>query len=339
MKEDLKEILKIVTNKLSIEYDENRFSDFDYLSNVFEQVKKRRDELSKEERHSLNSAYLKYVSSMNNSTLKEYNNNLGYFTNNFRVNDIYHKNDSINYEEIENTEELPTKKYKDSGSVRNYKLHKSNKKRNTKGLLEAIKKGLIILLSTGIVLTVGSCVSNNVKLPNTNEGTTQEEIIDEFNNDYLSFDYTLELGDNCKNDVADRLEIKTEDLRVKGDNKPYNNSFYKMQAGDVINMEVKNNEYNKEKVDDYNYSHKDVSVDYKFSINFGDNLVSIASSLMENNPELKEVYKTPNELCELMAKQNNMTVSDYYPGDYIITVTLTQKLIEEYHVKTNNLSK
>ena len=112
------------------------------------------------------------------------------------------------------------------------------------------------------------------------------------------------------------------------------------QKKNITKEEAKNTNYNKEKVDDYNYvNKKDVSMSFSFTIANGDSLINLATELMNDNPVLKEIYSTPNALASDMAKQNKMTPSLIYPGDYNLTVNTTKKIADEYNIKTSTLSK
>lgn len=342
MSNNLKEILKLAADKLEIEFDENKINDFEYVGNVFESVKKRRDELSREERNVLNSSYLTYVANLNNKFLKDQNSNLGIYSNNFRVDDFYKKDDSLNRalnnEEIENTEELRNKEYVDSEIKKKFKIHKDSKIKKTKKFGKLI---LTVVLIAGTLVGVGSACSkdSNVKGELDTPSVSSSVELDDFK-DAISFDYILVSGDNCKNDVAKRLDIKEDELKVKGNDKAYNNSFSEKQVGDTVELEAKNTDYNKEKVDDYNYvNKKDFSMNFSFTIKPGDNLIVIARELMMDNPVLGEIYATPNALASDMAKQNNMNISLIYPGDYKVTVNTTKEIADKYNIKTSTLSK
>ena len=78
---------------------------------------------------------------------------------------------------------------------------------------------------------------------------------------------------------------------------------------------------------------------FSFTIANGDSLINLATELMNDNPVLKEIYSTPNALASDMAKQNKMTPSLIYPGDYNLTVNTTKKIADEYNIKTSTLSK
>lgn len=341
MSNDLKLVLKIAAEKLNIEFDTNRFDDFNYVSKVFEEVKKHKD-LSREDRNILNTSYLVHVSNLNNKFLKEQNNNLGVYSNNFRVDDFYKKDDSLNRalknEEIENTEELRNKEYVDSETNKKFKIHKDNKIKKVKKFEKLI---ITFVLIAGTLVGVGSACSkdSNNKGELTTSSVSASVESDDFK-DAISFDYILVSGDNCKNDVAKRLDIKEDELKVKGNDKAYNNSFSEKQVGDTINLEAKNTDYNKEKVDDYNYvNKKDFSMSFSFTITPGDSLIVIAKELMIDNPVLGEIYATPNDLASDMAKQNNMTPSLIYPGNYNVTVNTTKEIADKYNIKTSTLSK
>ncbi len=342
MSNNLKDILKLSADKLEIEFDENKFDDFNYVRKIFEEVKKRRDELSRNEVNELNSSYLTYVSDLNKKTLKEYNSNLGIYENNFRVDEFYKKDDSLNRalknEELENTDELRNKGYVDSEINKKFKIHKDKKVKKTK---KAGRIAVTFIVVAGIIVGVGSAYTKsiNVKDDLATTSVSASVELDDFE-DAISFDYVLVSGDNCKNDVAKKLDIKEDELKVKDNDKAYNNSFAEKQAGDTVSLEAKNTNYNKEKVDDYNYvNKKDVSMSFSFTIANGDSLINLATELMNDNPVLKEIYSTPNALASDMAKQNKMTPSLIYPGDYNLTVNTTKKIADEYNIKTSTLSK
>ncbi len=342
MGNNLKDILKLSADKLEIEFDENKFDDFNYVRKIFEEVKKRRDELSRNEVNELNSSYLTYVSDLNKKTLKEYNSNLGIYENNFRVDEFYKKDDSLNRalknEELENTDELRNKEYVDSEINKKFKIHKDKKVKKTK---KAGKIAVTFIVVAGIIIGVGSAYTKNINVKDDLTTTSVSASVESNAfEDAISFDYVLVSGDNCKNDVAKRLDIKEDELKVMGNDKAYNNSFTEKQAGDTVSLEAKNTDYNKEKVDDYNYvNKKDVSMSFSFTIKSGDSLINLAIELMNDNPVLKEIYSTPNALANDMAKQNKMTISLIYPGDYNLTVNTTKKIADEYNIKTSALSK
>ena len=327
-----KTICKLINDigkKEGIEYNLNKNSTFEEISEAFEELRKIVDSTT---RRKLQVEYRIYATSVQYEKQNEKPQTMSSRDLVELINDF--DNQPKRYEDVKSKEsdkiiKLPNRSFAPQRDYEerqtkdlNYALYNSKK----------LRKSLAIL---GILLTVAIYSGINVYQKHVKEvePTTVVDVASDYG-EYDLVEYEIQNGDFSKEIIAKKLGTTPDQIEIVGE--------LSKQAGDIATLKV----FDRLAADNYNYDHKpEVSVEYDYYIAPGtSSLINVAAEMMAEHPLLEEYYfnyeNPTNKLARDLASQsqNKGVITDtstFREGNISIKLHITKAMADAYGIKGN----